>query len=74
MVEYGPVVIGGQTYICPARSVSIFRSRTDRLLHQWNIDFGVYGPFETSLNDVTFSQYHLFRSEHRILPAGSPIQ
>jgi hypothetical protein len=67
MVEYGPVVLGGQTYICPIHSVSISRSRTARLLHQWNVSFGVYGPFETILSDVAFSNYHLFRSEHRIL-------
>jgi VWFA-related protein len=72
MVEYGPIVIGGQTYICPARSVAISRSRTVKLLHVWNMDFGVYGPFETAINDVTFSDYHLFRSEIRILTDAPP--
>jgi hypothetical protein len=72
MVEYGPIVIGGQTYICPARSVAISRSRTEKLLHVWNMDFSVYGPFETTINDVTFSDYHLFRSESRILTDVPP--
>jgi hypothetical protein len=67
MVEYGPVDIGGKEYICPMRSVSISRSRTVRVLHQWNESFGVYGPFETMVNDVTFSDYHIFRSTSRIL-------
>jgi hypothetical protein len=31
------------------------------------VSFAVYGPFETILSDVAFSNYHLFRSEHRIL-------
>jgi len=72
MVEYGSVVIGDKTYICPIRSVSVSRSRTVRLLHQWFMHFGVYGPFETALNDVTFSNYHLFQSGHRILTDVSP--
>ena len=74
VVEYGPVVVGGQTYICPLHSVSISRSRTVRLLHQWNMSFGVYGPFETILNDVTFSDYHRFRSNYRLLTDDSPVQ
>jgi hypothetical protein len=34
--------------------------------------FGVYGSFETFLNDVAFSNYHLFGSQHRILTDVSP--
>jgi len=71
-VEYGPISIGTRTYICPVRSVSISRSRVDRLLHQWKMSFGVYGPFESALNAVTFSDYHQFRSEHRILTDVPP--
>jgi len=67
MVEYGPVVIGGKTYICPTRSVSISRQRTVKLLREWGESFGVYGRFETILNDVTFGKYHIFRAESRIL-------
>jgi len=72
MVEFSPTVIGGQTFICPVRSVSISRSRKVILLHDWNMPFGIYGPFETILNDVAFSNYHLFGSQHRILPDVSP--
>jgi len=32
----------------------------------------VYGPFETAINDVTFSDYHLFRSEIRVLTDAPP--
>jgi hypothetical protein len=69
-VEYGPVQIGGVTYICPLRSVSISRSRTVRLIDEWKESFGVYGPFETMVNDVTFTDYHVFRSTARILPSA----
>jgi hypothetical protein len=31
MVEYGPVEIGGKTYVCPLRSVSIVRARSVRV-------------------------------------------
>ena len=72
MVEFSPTVIGGQTFICPMRSVSISRSRKVILNHEWNMAFGIYGPFETILNDVAFSNYHLFGSQHRILTDVSP--
>ena len=72
MVEYGPVVIGEKTYICPTRSVSISRQRTVKLLQEWGESFGVYGRFETILNDVAFEKYHIFRAESRILPGYTP--
>jgi hypothetical protein len=61
MVEYGPIEIGGKTYICPVRSVSI--SRSDITL----------GPELTRMNDVVFGNYHVFRSESRILPADPSV-
>jgi hypothetical protein len=72
MVEYASVTIGSRSYICPAHSVSISRQRTEWALHEWSEGFTVYGHYETLLNDVTFSQYHLFRSESRILPGYVP--
>jgi VWFA-related protein len=73
MVEYGPVMIGGKTYIGPTRSVSISRQRTVTILNEWGESFGVYGRFETILNDVAFGQYHIFRSESRMLPGYRPV-
>jgi VWFA-related protein len=73
MVEYGPVVIGEKTYICPVRSVSISRQRTVKLLEEWGERFGVYGRFETILNDVAFGKYHIFRAQSRILPGYTPV-
>lgn len=73
MVEYGPVAIGGKTYICPTRSVSIQRTRTVKLVKEWGESFGVYARFETILNDFSFRQYHIFRAQSRILPDDSPV-
>jgi hypothetical protein len=71
MIEYGPVEIGGKTYFCPLRSVSILRGRSVRVLSEWNESFRVWGPYGTMLNDISFDQYHLFRSESRMLTGFS---
>jgi len=73
MVEYGPVVIGGSTYICPLRSVSISRVRRIVEIQEWGEDFKVYAPFQTLLNDMTFAKYRLFRSSARLLPGFTPV-
>jgi VWFA-related protein len=73
MVEYGSVTIAGKTYNLPTRSVSISRQRTVTILNEWGEKFGVYGRFETILNDVAFGQYHLFHSESRMLPGYTPV-
>ena len=67
-VEYGPVELGGTTYICPQRSVSISMARTIRQMqdpngHLWPM----MGPLQMLLNHVDFDQYHLFRGETRVL-------
>ena len=70
MIDYGPVEIGGKRYVVPLRSVSVSRGRTLKFMRDWGIPFIMYGPFETLVNDFTFSDYHKFGSESRIL-AGS---
>jgi hypothetical protein len=72
LVEYGPVVIGEKTYIVPIRSVSISRWRGVSILKEWGQTFGVYGRFKTMLSDITFSKYHIFRAQSRILPGYTP--
>jgi len=64
-VEYGPVEIGGKVYFCPARSIAVSRART--LLLPKKDKSPRLGPERTFVNDVSFTQYHLFRSESRIL-------
>jgi hypothetical protein len=76
VVEYGPVDIGGKTYICPVKSVSISRGRSVTVLsetlnararNQWRESFRTYGPYATMMNDVTFDSFHLFHAESRML-------
>ena len=74
MVEYGPVELGGKTYICPQRSAEISRGRSVRELHEWGMTYSVYSYFETMINDVTFGGYHKFGSEYRILPGFEVTQ
>jgi VWFA-related protein len=65
MVEYGSVVIGEKTYTCPVRSVAISTGESPQ-------SFTARGPAVerevTRLDDVVFSDYHVFRAEMRILP------
>lgn len=68
LVEYGPVEIGGSTYICPVKSVAL--SLVWALRFESNAmsgDHSSRGPVQTRVNDVAFKQYHLFRAEVRIV-------
>ena len=76
VVKYGPVDIGGKTYICPVESVSISRGRSvvalsetlnARARNQWRESFRTYGPYATMMNDVTFESFHLFHADSRVL-------
>ncbi len=60
-VEYGLIPLGGSTYLCPVRSVAL--SRTPRSDPENN-----HAIAQNQLNDVAFTNYHLFRSESRIVP------
>jgi len=72
LIDYGPVKIGGKTYFCPIRSVSLARGRSIISLKEWDQSFLSYGPYSTKMNDMRFSNYHLFRAESRILPGFQP--
>jgi len=72
MIAYGPVQIGGKTYICPVRSVSISRARSVPTLREWNDEFKTWGPYTTMLNDFVFQQYHVFRGHSRMLTYSTP--
>jgi hypothetical protein len=65
-IEYGAKDIGGRSYICPVRSVSMLRAHTT---HQSGTTAGsnYKGPVKTFLNDVRFSDYHRFGSESKVL-------
>jgi VWFA-related protein len=70
MVEYGSVEIGGRTYFCPVRSVSISRGPSSQ--HLGLDGKQILGPAVTMLNDVAFGDYHVFRSEVQILTGNNP--
>jgi hypothetical protein len=61
VVEYTPTEIGGKLYICPVHSIAILTRRDPTL----NLN---PGPLRRYVNDVTFTEYHLFRSESRLIP------
>ena len=74
MVAYAPVDIGGKLYTCPVRSVSI--SLDDAGLSGGLVPLGrraAQVANATLLNDVTFADYHLFRSDSRILSGDVPL-
>ena len=72
MVAYGPVEIGGKTFICPVRSVSIMRMRSVTTLTEWDESFRTYGPYLTMLNDISYQDYHMFRGDSRMMPGFNP--
>jgi hypothetical protein len=69
LVEYAPVVIGAQSYICPVRGVAFSKIPVAHAAAPEGSSVNV----QTQLNDVAFTQYHLFRSEARIVKDESGI-
>lgn len=80
MVEYGPVTISGKTYICPLRSISFAVEHVTTMVGlaspmpgtvlQGNFAHAVAKPDLVKVNDVVFTDYHVFRAEVRMLPPG----
>lgn len=68
LVEYGPVEIGGKTYMCPLRSVAL--SLQSELAPVSGVG---KRPLQTSLNDTVFERYHLFRADAHIVD-GTPTE
>ena len=78
LVEYSPVEIGGKTYVCPVKSVSISLAPALPLnafeIHyrqhaRGTADFS--GTLADLPYDVVFTHYHLFRAEARVLAADN---
>jgi len=68
LVEYAPVMIGEQSYICPVRSVTFLKIP---LANAPATQDAAAVKVETQLNDVAFTHYHLFRSKARIVTDAS---
>jgi hypothetical protein len=42
---------------------------------EWDEGFRTYGPYISMLNDISFSNYHVFRAQSHILTSvGAPPQ
>ena len=68
LVEYGPVQIGGKTYFCPVRNVSVAVAQIIQYKDLYKTPLAQQmQPLKTLLNDVAFDQYHLFRAEARVV-------
>ncbi|MGA8107863.1 MAG: hypothetical protein WBD46_09720 [Acidobacteriaceae bacterium] len=67
VVEYGPVVLGDRSYICPLRSINLSR---EPLAGE---SAAVAPMLRTSLNDVSFTDYRLFRADVRILDSAHAL-
>jgi hypothetical protein len=65
VVEYGPVTIGERVYVCPVKSEAFSTLSSSRANGRTK---PADSRFVTFLNDVTFTEYHVFRAEVRVLP------
>jgi hypothetical protein len=64
-IEYAATDIGGRSYNCPVRSVSMLRAHTTRQSGTSGPNYK--GPAKTFLNDVRFTNYRRFGSETKVL-------
>jgi hypothetical protein len=71
VVEYAPVEIGGKTYTCPRKSISILAAHTTQPSHGMQSRASYKGPVKTFLNDLQFQSYRRFGSEAHILTRGN---
>jgi len=72
-LEYGTVEIGGKSYICPTKSVSVYQAHI-AMQQGMTSNTHFQGPAKTYLNDVEFIQYRRFGSETRILTGENQAQ
>ncbi len=81
MVEYGPVKLGGNTYFCPTKSISLSLAADQSNFRGAKIFNGAFVfpaedlsqvPKQIMLNEVVYDQYHLFQSDARILMGTDP--
>lgn len=73
VVEYGPVTLGDKVYFCPLRGIAFsstpFATSKKIYSHRSLSEISVTIPPQSYLNDVSFTDYHLFRGDVRILDA-----
>lgn len=64
MVEYGSVLIGGVSYVCPVKAVTLSKVELTTVMGRFRKRLGIQ---QIKLNDISFTQYHRFRAESRVL-------
>ncbi len=69
-MEYSSVEIGGRSYICPAKSVSVLMAHT-AAQQGMQSRTNYQGAAKTFLNDIVYGQYRRFGSEARIVSVDS---
>jgi hypothetical protein len=62
VVEYAPVQIGGRAFVCPVHAIGVYSMREP------GGNPSLPDRYHRFINDVTFTQYHVFGSESRIIP------
>ncbi|KAA6461100.1 hypothetical protein DYQ86_12650 [Acidobacteria bacterium AB60] len=68
-ITYGPVMIGGRSYICPLHGVAKLQAHTTGQKAAFS-RANYQGAAKNYLNDVVFSNYRRFGSEMRMVPAA----
>jgi hypothetical protein len=64
LVEFAPTQIAGVIYTCPVRGVAMTK-RYDALADQDAQSSPI--PFQISINDTAFSDFHVFRTKSRVV-------
>ena len=65
VVEYGAVLVGGESFLCPIRSVSSLEAIPNAPAYSMN-------PTVRSLNAVQFTNYHKFQADSSLLAVDIP--
>ena len=68
VVDYAPVKIGDQSYICPVKGVAFSMVPVRSASAKGAGDV----PIQTNLNDIAFTHYHEFGSQARIVANATP--
>jgi VWFA-related protein len=81
LVEYGPVEIGGKTYLCPVKSISVSQIQPLHSLLKQDPRTGnvtqdtqdLSGPIQTLVNDVAFEHYHVFTASAHLVTGHNGV-
>jgi hypothetical protein len=68
VVDYGVVEIGGKEYTCPVRSLAMSVAQSVQVdpVYHYALANQIQ-PLKTAMNETTFTDYHVFRADARII-------